>query len=111
MVYAVLFFGGGAGIGSYVDPFSQSGTDAQRDMLLQAFDACVDKAEIAISVAKQHGDEMLRLETELDDRTRDRYTGQDALNDRREHEKIEALQDRQIDLLIQRVEKLERNAE
>ena len=67
-----------------------------------AIEACYDNSRIAIEVAAQHGSEIQGLREDINDKTKYRYTSEDAARDRRE-------MDREHAILIQRLNYLERN--
>jgi len=87
---------GGAGA------FGIAGKGLTHDFIEQ----CVDKSEIAIQVAAQHGQEFVELRQQLDSRTRERYTSGDAENDWRRQARIDDIQDRRLNILEAEVKKL-----
>jgi hypothetical protein len=79
-------FGGGAGLTGFVQPHLER----------EAVTACYDNSQIAIEVAAQHGEELQILRSLILERTRYRYTSEDAQKRWTEHERSEALQDRRL---------------
>ena len=85
---AAAAFGGG-GVYGIVTPQTEQAV----------FQACIDKADTAIDVAAQHGDELIYLRRYIDDRTQDRYSGSKALEEWRRQAKIDDHQDKRLDWL------------
>ena len=65
----------------------------------QAVLSCFDNSERALNVAVQHGEELNRLEELLIERTRSRYSQDDAARDGRQQSIRDDNQDRRIQLL------------
>ena len=82
---------GGAGTFGVVGPALET----------EALEACYDNSRIAIEVASQHGAEIQGLREDINDKTKYRYTSEDAARDRRE-------MDREHAILIQRLDHLDR---
>ena len=88
---------GGAGVSNLV------GGQAQRE----AIEACFDNSKTAISVAAQHGEELVDIRGLLLERTRYRYTSQDAESDKRAQEKRDEIQNRRLDHLEREMDRHE----
>jgi hypothetical protein len=83
---------GGAGLGGIVQP-------ALTTEAAEAVEACYNNAQIALNVAAQHGAEIQGLRTLILDRTKYRYTSEQASTDWLNHERSEDLQNRRLDLI------------
>jgi len=64
-----------------------------------ALEACFDNSRTALDVVAQHGSEFIRLEQVIDDRTRYRYTSEDAGRDKATLERRDAEFERRIQQL------------
>jgi hypothetical protein len=78
---------------------------------IAAIEQCYDQSAIALSVAAQHGEEFVqvkhdikRLYDQLNESTRDRYTGQKATDDWREHTRLHDVIDRRLDYLERQID-------
>lgn len=100
MFYLLLSATGLGGAGA----FGLAGHGVDRKIL----DACVDNSQIALSVAEQHGEELVELRGELFRRTVSRYTGEDAEKDWREQRKLDDIQDRRLQIIESHIEREER---
>ena len=77
---------GGAGLNGVVGP--------QLDR--KAIESCFDNSQIAIETSAQHGQELIDLKRYVDERTRYRYTSEDARKDASANESRDAQQERRL---------------
>ena len=72
-----------------------------------AIQACYDTSKAALSITAQHGDALNRLEELLLNRTRYRYTTEDAAKDRGRQATRDTAQDRRLRVMERHVDKRE----